>query len=73
MAELIFSHTPLWEQHHAQSIEIALKLNKKNKKVFFFNLFLFKIICISFCFKLEIFFEFFYILKSLIKYKSAIK
>jgi len=37
MAELIFSHTPLWEQHHAQSIEIALKLNKKNKKVFFLS------------------------------------
>lgn len=37
MAELIFSHTPIWEQHHAQSIEIALKLKKKDKKVFFLS------------------------------------
>ena len=37
MSVLIYSHTPLWEQHHAQSIEIALKLNKRNKKVFFLS------------------------------------
>ena len=37
MAELIFSHTPIWEIHHVQSIEIALKLKKKNKKVFFLS------------------------------------
>ncbi len=37
MAELIFSHTPLWEQHHAQSIEIALRLKKKKQKIFFLS------------------------------------
>jgi hypothetical protein len=37
MSVLIYSHTPLWEEHHVQSIEIALKLKKKKKKIFFLS------------------------------------
>jgi len=37
MSVLVYSHTPMWEQHHAQSIEIATKLLKEKKKVIFLN------------------------------------
>ena len=37
MSTLVYSHTPMWEQHHAQSIEIATKLLKEKKKVIFLS------------------------------------
>lgn len=37
MRVLVYSHVPLWEQHHAETIEICEKHLKKNDKVFVLN------------------------------------
>ena len=34
---LIFSHVPLWDAHHAESVELALSEYKKGNKVHFIS------------------------------------